>query len=147
MTKKLKDMSMCRNAIKLSGLNEALRTLINAIFQETDNITVFGVGKKVKDFFNHGYDKDPNTNGGAVPTGVTVLIYYQPASMTEYNNYDTIDEAGFLSGRRRLAVRIEDSGYPSHDQLFSFYLTNHPREKPGLRTNVYGVFTPIDPAK
>lgn len=147
MAKKLKDMSMYRNALKLSSLNTALATLINAIYQGTDEITVFGAQKTVKYFFNHGYDKDPDTNGGARPVGVTVLIYYQPASEAEYQNWQTIDESGFLSGRKRLAVRIEAGRYPDNIDTFSFYTTNHPNEKPGLRTNVYGVFTPIDPAK
>jgi hypothetical protein len=70
-----------------------------------------------------------------------VSIYYQPSTASEYNNYDVIDKAeGLLSGRRRLAVRVENETY-------SFYTTNHPKEDVRLRTNVYGVFTPIDPAK
>ncbi len=147
MAKKKKDMSGVKNAVKLSGLNAPLQGLINAIYDGTDQITVFDVGKKVNEFFNHGYDKDPATNGGGLATGIKVLIYYQPATQAEYNNWEVIDNAGFLSGRRRLAARIESGAHPDYMDSYSFYLTNHPNEKPGLRTNVYGQFTPVDPAK
>ena len=143
MPVKLKDMSMCAQAAKLSELNAGLKALVNNIIDESNESNIqWGAGTAKKEaFFNHSYDKDPATNGGALGQGIAVSIYYQPSSEKEYNNYDVVDKAvGLLSGRRRLAVRVENKTY-------SFYTTNHPKEKPGLRTNVYGVFTPIDPKK
>jgi len=143
MTLKLKDMSLYRNAVKLSSLGEGLKALVQAIIDESnESIIPTPGGKAAKEkFLNHGYDKDPATNGGVLGGRVKVAIYYQPSTKREYDSYEVIDKAvGLLSGRRRLAVREEDDTY-------SFYTTNHPSEQPGLRTNVYGVFTPIDPAK
>lgn len=143
MPVKLKDMSLVRNAVKLSTLNAGLRALVTNIINESNdtNIVTPGGTKSKAAFFNHGYDKDPATNGGPLGLGVTVSIYYQPSTQREYDNWEVVDKAvGLLSGRRRLAVRVENSEY-------SFYTTNHPQERPGLRTNVYGVFTPIEPTK
>jgi hypothetical protein len=125
------DMSLHKGAQPLSGLGQALRTLIDDILNDRP---------AAQHYFNHSYDKDPATNGGAKALDVDVSIYYQPATQKEYDTWQTIDEEGYLSGRRRLAVRIVSKKY-------SFYTTNHPQEKPGLRTNVYGVFTPIDPKR
>ena len=135
----LQNMSLHRNAVSLSGLRGALQTLINNIVAGTNNLVYHG--KSTEYFFNHLYDKDPATNGGKLDLGTTVKIYYQPATDTEYNNWQVIDRAGCLSGRRRLAVRVDSGGKAS------FWMTNHPNEARGLRTNVYGLFTPIDPAK
>jgi hypothetical protein len=149
MPKRLKDMSGVKNAQALSGLSEPLRTLINAIYAGTEEISVWGAAKQVKYFLNHVYDKDPETKG-ALPGGVTVLIYYQPATQAEYDSWEVIDKhatGGFLSGRRRLAVRIEAGRHPAYIDTFSFYMTNHPKQQPGLRTNEYGAFTPINTAQ
>jgi hypothetical protein len=144
MTVKLKDMSLSKQAIKLSTLGAGLQALVNNIINESNDSDIkWGSGETAgkQAFFNHGYDKDPATNGGALGLNVKVSIYYQPSTKAEYDNFEVVDKAvGLLSGRRRLAVRVEDETY-------SFYTTNHPKEKPGLRTNVYGVFTPIDPKK
>lgn len=147
MAKIKKDMSLYKNAIALTTLNSGLRTLINAIYDGTDEINIFGVGKKVKYFFNHTYSKDPETNGGNLGAGVSVLIYYQPSTQKEYDEYQVIDEAGFLSGRRRLAVRIETGRHPGYVDTFSFFTTNHPEKKKGITDNSYGNFTPIDLAR
>jgi hypothetical protein len=139
----LVDMSLRKDAQPLSGLGEGLKALIqNIIDQSNESNITWGAGTAGKQaFFNHNYDKDPSTNGGALPNGVTVQIYYQPSTKREYDAFEVVDkEVGLLSGRRRLAVRVQDSKY-------SFYMTNHPEEKPGLRTNVYGKFTPINPKK
>jgi hypothetical protein len=71
--------------------------------------------------------------------GVTVVIYYIPSKRDEFDGFDVVDQdVGMWSGRRRLAVRCQNNSY-------SFYLTQHPAEAPGLRTNVYTGFTPINP--
>jgi hypothetical protein len=144
MTLKLKDMSLVKQASRLSGLGAGLQALVKNIINESNESDIAwgkdGTAKK-EQFFNHSYDKDPSTNGGALGLNVKVSIYYQPSSEKEYNSYEVVDKAvGLLSGRRRLAVRSEND-------VYSFYTTNHPKEKPGLRTNVYGVFTPIDTTK
>lgn len=139
MALELQDMSLHRNAVSLSSLRDAVRTLISNIIAGTNSLVYHG--KSTDYFFNHTYDKDPATNGGKLGLGTSVKIYYQPATDTEYNNWQVLDQAGCLSGRRRLAVRVDSSGKAS------FWMTNHPNEKPGLRTNVYGVFTPINPAR
>jgi hypothetical protein len=136
-------MSLLKNAIALSSVNSGLRALItNIINQSNDSNIASGAGAHTKKaFYNHGYDKDPATNGGKLGSGVSVDIYYQPSSAKEYDSYDVVDKAtGLLSGRRRLAVRVENETY-------SFYTTNHPQEDARLRTNAYGVFTPVNPAK
>lgn len=137
MPLEMQDMSLHKGAVPLSGLRAALKTLIDNIVGETNGKVYHG--KTTDYFFNHAYDRDPSTNGGPLGLGVNVKIYYQPATDVEYNNWEVIDGAGCLSGRRRLAVRIESN-------KASFWMTNHPKEKPGLRTNVYGLFTPINPA-
>ena len=141
----LKDMSNLRHAVALSGnVRSGTRALINAIINEdnTSKISAGGgavSGNKEK-FFNHLGTSDPSTNG-TLPLNVRVWIYYQPATEREYDNYEVVDKSvGLLSGRGRLAVREEGGKY-------SFWLTSHPKEKPGLRTNVYMNFTPIDPAR
>ena len=143
MPVKLKDMSLLKNAIPLSGTNAGLRALVTNIINQSNTSNIMsGAGAYAKQaFFNHGYDKDPATNGGKLGGGVTVDIYYQPSSAKEYESYDVVDKSvGLLSGRRRLAVRVENETY-------SFYTTNHPQQDARLRTNEYGVFTPINPAK
>jgi len=144
MTVKLKDMSLLKQAVKLTSLGAGLQALVNNIINESNESNIlWGKGGKAKkeQFFNHSYDKDPATAGGPLGLGVAVSIYYQPSSLAEYNKYEVIDKAvGLLSGRRRLAVRVENEAY-------SFYTTSHPKEKPGLRTNVYQGFIPIDPKK
>lgn len=141
----LKDMSNLRHAVALSGnVRSGTRALIKAIINEdnTSKISAGGgavSGNKEK-FFNHLGTSDPSTNG-KLPLNVRVWIYYQPATEKEYDNYEVVDKSvGLLSGRGRLAVREEGGKY-------SFWLTSHPKEKPGLRTNVYMTFTPIDPAR
>lgn len=139
----LQDMSLYKTAIALSKLGEGVRTLVQNIINESNTTDIlWGGGTAGKAaFFNHSYDKDPATNGGKCSGTVSVSIYYQPSTKREYDAYEVVDkQVGLLSGRRRLAVRVENG-------LYSFYTTNHPQEKPGLRTNVYGVFTPIDPKK
>ena len=145
MPVKLKDMSFVRHAQSLSSFNAGLRQLVQNVIDETNTSNISwagGVGNASKSkFFNHLYNRDPATNGGTLSINVTVHIYYQPATSREYDDYDVIDKSvGMLSGRRRLAVRIENDEY-------SFYTTNHPNQRPGLRTNEYGVFTPIDTTK
>lgn len=144
MTVKLQDMSFVKQAVKLTSLGAGLQALVSNIINESNDSNIkWGSGKEAaKDaFYNHSYNKDPSTNGGALSLAVKVSIYYQPSTKKEYDDYEVIDKAvGLLSGRRRLAVRVENETY-------SFYTTNHPKEAPGLRTNVYGVFTPIDPKK
>jgi hypothetical protein len=135
----LKDMSLCRNAQALSGVGAGLQSLVNNIVAESNTGFHYGYGKDA--FFNHHYDKDPDTNGGKLGTGVTVKIYYQPATQKEYDNFEVIDKSlGHRSGRRRLAVRCQNDKY-------SFYMTNHPKTTTVTNKNTYGVFTPIDPAK
>jgi hypothetical protein len=144
MPVKLQDMSLYKNAIPLSQLNEGARTLVSNIINESNasNIAWGGGGRASKQaFFNHGYDKDPATNGGKLALHIEVSIYYMPSTAREYNRWDVVDSnEGLLSGRRRLAVRVENEKY-------SFYTTSHPQEDPRLRTNVYGLFIPIDPKK
>jgi hypothetical protein len=142
MVLKLADMSLKKNAQPLSRLNPGTQALINNIINEsnTANIGSGGGAGNVGKFFNHGYDKDPATNGGARIGRTNISIYYMPSTQAEYNRWETVDYAGYWSGRRRLAVR-EDNG------VWSFYTTSHPREDQRLRTNVYGQFTPIDPTK
>jgi hypothetical protein len=144
MPVKLKDMTLYKQAAKLSALGTGLQALVNNIINESNASNIqWGSGKVAakQAFFNHGYDKDPATNGGALGPGVQVSIYYQPSTANEYKNYDVIDKAvGLLSGRRRLAIRVESDTY-------AFYTANHPKEDARLRTNAYGVFTPIDPKK
>jgi hypothetical protein len=142
MPKTLVDMSFVKQAVKMSTLSVGAQSLINNIINDsnTSNInTPGGAGSKDK-FYNHAYDKDPATNGGKLSGAVAVLVYYMPANKNEYDNYEVIDKAvGMLSGRRRLLTRAENDKW-------SFYMTSHPREQPGLRTNVYGQFTPINTA-
>ena len=143
MPVKLKNMSLCTHASKLSDLGGGLKALVNNIINESNESDIrCGSGETAKKeaFFNHSYDKDPATNGGALGPGLVVSIYYQPSSATKYNDWKVIDKAvGLLSGRRRLAVRVEDETY-------SFFTANHPNEDPRLRTNSYQ-FIPIDPKK
>jgi hypothetical protein len=143
MPDKLADMSGFKNAVKKNTLNAALQTLIDAIWAGAADLDIYGKNVPLKTFFNHGDNRDPASQGGATPGDVTVWIYYQPATQAEYNNYDTIDEAGFLSGRKRLAVRKE-AGRCGGDDLWSFYTTNHPKPGPTGKNNNYGAYTPID---
>jgi hypothetical protein len=146
MTLEVVDMSFERGSLAMSGLGAGAQGLIKNIIDESnssDIATPGGKGSKDK-FFNHGYDKDPLYQGRSSPgPGVTVSVYYMPANKWEYDNYEVIDKAvGMLSGRRRLAVRINEQG------KVAFYSTGHPKnETPGLRTNVYTGFTPIDTRK
>jgi hypothetical protein len=133
------DMSMHKNAIPLSQLGAPVRTLSEAIYS--------GDKAKSESYFNHGYDKDPATNGGALPGDCNAYVYYFPATAEEIDKNETIASEGVLSGRRRLVAKVRNGGYPDYEEIWSFFSTNHPREAAGLRTNVYGVFTPIDPAK
>lgn len=135
----LQDMSLTRHAVALSGLNAALRTLINNLIAETNTAVYFG--KTTDYFFNHPYNADPATNGGKLDVSATVRIYYQPATDREYGMGEVLDNAGCLSGRRRLALRTDSRGKAS------FWMTNHPKQSPGLRTNEYDKFTPIDPGR
>ena len=141
----LKDMSNYRHAVALSGsIRSGTRALIEAIINEDNTSKIVAGGGAVsgnkQKFFNHMGTSDPSTNG-VLPTNVRVWIYYQPATAHEYNHYEVVDKnVGLLSGRGRLAVREEGGRY-------SFWLTSHPKEKPGLRTNVYMNFTPVDPAR
>ena len=142
MPKTLVDMSFVKQAVKMSTLSVGAQTLINNIINDSNpsNINTPGGAASKDKFFNHAYDKDPATNGGKLGSGVSVVVYYMPANKTEYDSYEVIDKAvGLLSGRRRLLTREE------HDK-WSFYMTSHPKEQPGLRTNAYGVFTPINTA-
>ena len=82
-----------------------------------------------------------------MPGVVSVEIYYFPATESEIASHETISDDGVLSGRRRLAARRLNAGYPDYEQIWSFFATNHPREKPGMRTNSYGNFTPLDPTR
>jgi hypothetical protein len=137
-------MSLVRNAQALSSLSAGAQQLVANIIAESNASNVpsgGGLGDKQK-YFNHSYDKDPSTNGGKLSSGVKCAVYYMPSSTWEYNNWEVIDGAtGMLSGRRRLVVREEG------DKL-SFYTTSHPKnEKPGMRTNVYVVFVPIDTSR
>lgn len=143
MTLKLLDMSFNRQAQKLTSLSTGAQTLVKNIIDETNtsNISTPGGSGDKQAFFNHGDDRDPAMQGRKAAMGVTVSVYYMPANKTEYDNYEVIDKAvGMLSGRRRLVVRTENG-------LTSFYTTSHPRQQPGLRTNEYGVYTPIDTTK
>jgi hypothetical protein len=142
MVKKLADMSLKPNAVALTSLNAGSQALINNIINETNaaNIGFGGGAGDVGKFFNHGYDKDPASGGGKVYSPTHVWIYYMPSTQSEYNNWQTVDYDGYWSGRRRLAVREEDGKW-------SFYTTSHPKEDVRLRTNVYGVFIPIDPTR
>ena len=137
----LVDMSMVKGAQKLNTLSAGTQALITNIINEsnTSNIaSAGGTGNKEK-FFNHGYDMDPASQGRIrTGPGIDVHIYYMPSNKTEYDGYEVIDKAvGMLSGRRRLVVRKENG-------KVIFYTTSHPREAPGLRSNSYTVFTPID---
>lgn len=144
MPKKLQDFSSNRSAVRLSGLNEGLRALIAAIYENQEMTSIGGDLKETRYFFNHSDNRDPSTNGGELGGHVTVRIYYQPASLAEYKAWETIDYEGFLSGRRRLAVRIED-GIAGGDQIWAFYLTNHPKvEKGKPKNNAYGIYTPVN---
>jgi hypothetical protein len=146
MTLEVVDMRFERNALALSSLSPGAQGLVKNIIaesNESDIATPGGKGNKEK-FFNHGYDKDPLFQGRSAPgPQVTVSIYYMPANQWEYNNYEVIDKSvGMLSGRRRLAVRLIEK------RKVAFYSTGHPKnEKPGLRTNVYTGFTPIDTSR
>ncbi len=137
------DMSFERGALAMTSLSAGAQQLIRNIIDganTSDIATPGGKGSKDK-FFNHGYDKDPAYQGRSAPgPKVTVSIYYMPSNQWEYDNYEVIDKAvGMLSGRRRLAVRMNEQ-----DKV-AFYVTGHPKnEKPGLRTNVYTGFTPVD---
>ena len=138
----LLDMSLVRHAQALTSLSVGTQTLIANIIAQTDTsdiATPGGKGNK-KAFFNHGYDKDPATNGGKLGLGATVSIYYMPANKKEYDDYEVIDKAvGMLSGRRRLAVRTEND-------KTSFYTTGHPKNE-AIRSNTYTGFVPIDPKR
>src|SRR5262245_50080102 len=146
MTLEVVDMTFERGTLALSSLSPGAQGLIKNIIDESntsDIATPGGKGNKDK-FFNHGYDKDPLYQGRMAPgPKVTVSIYYMPSNKWEYDNYEVIDkEIGMLSGRRRLAVRINE------ERKVAFYSTGHPKnQKPGLRTNEYTGFTPIDTKK
>lgn len=145
MTLEVVDMKFEKSAQALTSLSAGTQSLVNNIIAESnasDIATPGGSGNKDK-FFNHGYDKDPKYQGRSGPgSGVTVSIYYMPANRKEYDDYEVIDEeVGMLSGRRRLAVRTEGG-------KVAFYTTGHPKnEKPGLRTNSYTGFVPIDTSR
>jgi len=136
----LLDMSFNKQAQALSSLSTGTQALVNNIIAETNtsNIqTPGGTGNK-ETFFNHNDDRDPAMQGRRAGPGVDIKVYYMPSNKTEYDNYEVIDKAvGLLSGRRRLVVRTEGG-------KTSFYTTSHPRQKPGLRTNDYGVYVAID---
>ena len=146
MTLEVVDMTSERGALALSSLGAGAQGLVKNIIAESnasDIATPGGKGSKDK-FFNNGYDKDPYYQGRIAPgPQVTVSIYYMPSNKFEYDHYEVIDKAvGMLSGRRRLAVRINEQ------KKVAFYVTGHPKnEKPGLRTNVYTGFTPIDTSR
>jgi hypothetical protein len=133
VVKSYQNFSWTRAACPLSGLNANLRTLI---------ADIYAGNASAQTYFNHGYDKDPETRG-AVGGGSSVHIYYQPATGSE----DTISNDGVLSGRRRLAVKITTCDYPEQTAVYAFYLTNHPEKKPGLPDNSYGIFTPVDTSR
>ena len=141
MGTKLKDMSLVRNAVKLSTMRESLQTLIKNIYNN-ENSKVIG-NQRTRYFYNHAYDKDPDVNGrSGLGRGIKVDIYYQPATDHEYENWEVIhDDIYYKSGRRRLAVRVDSR---SSDEEYGFYMTNHPQQRGGLRDNSYGVFTPIN---
>jgi hypothetical protein len=137
------EMTWVKNAVALSSLNAGTQALVNNILSGSNasNIRSGAGDANVEKFFNHAYNRDPANNGGALGGNVFVKIYYLPSTTREYDSYAVVDKAvGFWSGRRRLAVRRVG------DEL-SFYTTNHPQDDARLRTNVYGVFTPIDPAR
>jgi hypothetical protein len=144
MTLEVVDMKFEKSAQALTSLSAGTQALVNNIIAEsnTSNIqTPGGTGNK-ESFFNHGYDLDPKMQGRSkAGPGVTVSIYYMPSNRKEYDDFQVIDkEVGMLSGRRRLVVRIEGG-------KVAFYTTSHPHEKPGLRTNSYTGFVPIDTAR
>ncbi len=130
LKKSYQSFAWTKGATALSAMNPSTQQLIADIFAGNAGATPF---------FNHGYDKDPETRGSISGTAF-VSIYYQPASANE----DTISNQGLLSGRRRLAVKIVKCSYPDETEVYAFYTTNHPQKKPGLPDNSYGIFTPVD---
>lgn len=142
MTLKVVDMSLVKHAQALSSLSAGTQSLINNIINESnasDIQTPGGSGSKDK-FFNHAYNQDPKYQGRIAPgAGVSVAIYYMPSNKNEYDNYNVIDkEVGMLSGRRRLAVRIEGGAV-------EFYTTGHPKsDDRDSRSNSYIGFTPVN---
>ncbi|HET8728811.1 MAG TPA: hypothetical protein VFO41_14995 [Alphaproteobacteria bacterium] len=118
MSRELKDMSSVRHAVKLIDLGDGLVRLVGDIFHERERAARYHM---------HSYDRDPATNGGPLPNGVTADAYYQPAASRERFNRKTLPEDSFLSIRRRLVVRNEAG-------KLSFYVTGP----------AGSVFTPID---
>ena len=147
MVKTLKDMTYVKNAVKLSSMNAGTQALVKAIINDSETATITTQVKaddgsykwSKKKFFNHGDDRDPERGGRENrEQGLTISVYYMPASKSEYDDYDVVDKSvGLLSGRRRLVVREDSRGT-------SFYTTNHPKQEAGLRTNEYGAYTPIN---
>lgn len=132
------DMKLTQGAIGLSTLGQPLRMLVKAVYEGDES----GSGP----YFNHGYDVDPATRG-ALPGDCKAAVYYIPATAEEIKSSGTIGNEGLLSGRRRLIAKVREGGYPDYEQQWTFYITSHPKSDPRLRTNVYGGFTAIDPAR
>jgi hypothetical protein len=143
MAWKLEDVSRRPGALPLSGANEYVRRLVNALKGENNN---FVIDQKMPSFyFNHTDNRDPGYNGGTCPSGVSVLVYYAPANNREYNSRDTVDSAGYWSGRRRICVRKHiKSTHPVPDIVYSFWQTSHPLQNPGLRTGGYTTYVAIN---
>ena len=139
----VKDMLLITNAIPLTQCRAGTQTLVKNIINESNASNIAwpnGRGNKSA-FFNHTYDKDPAYAWSKVGCGVTVDVYYQPASDEEYDQYDVVDKAvGMLSARARLLVRTED-------KKVSFYTCSHPKQSVELRTGEYAHPRPIDTSR
>jgi len=127
--------SASKNATPKSGLVVIIRNFIDALIAED---------KACQDYFNHGDNRDPNTNGGKCPTGVTVSIYYAPYTEREYQQWEVIfnkSNTMYVSGKRRIAVRGEGG-------VYKFYLANHTGgSTAGMRDNSSYIYTEINLAK
>ncbi len=101
------------NAQALSGLNDIAKEFINALIAEE---------AWCKDYFNHGDNRDPSSNGGKAATGIDVSIYYLPCTDREYKAWEVIglkSDTLWASGKKRVAVRKDTGG------VYKFYLANH----------------------
>jgi hypothetical protein len=143
MAWKLEDVSKIAGVLPLSGANMHLRSLIDSLRNENNNL-IYG-NKTKASYFNHADNRDPASAGGTCSASVSVLVYYAPASDSEYRNWEVVDDDGFFSGRRRLLVRkYVKSLHPVEDIVYSFWQASHPKEDSRVRTNRYTTYVPVN---
>ena len=125
-----------RGTQSLTGLSQPIKSFIDALIAEEEWCS---------DYFNHGDNRDPNTNGGKCPTGIWVKIYYAPCTNGEYRKYEVLsikNDTIWASGKRRIALRKDGN------DVHKVYLANHTgASTAGVRDNSTYRYTEVDLSK